>query len=105
MQFGQINMGNNVMKSNINSNISNSGNMVNPNKNLANMNVRITSGASNLSTSKVNIAGINNMPQFDRESRFKNVKMDKNPAKQIMNSAGQNLIQNKIRGVGDISAK
>lgn len=105
MQFGQMNMGNNVMKNNINSNINNGMGMVNPNRNLANMNVRITSGPSNVNSSKANIAGINNIPQFDRDSRFKNVKMDKSPAKQIMNSAGQNLIQNKIRGVGDISAK
>lgn len=103
MQFGQMNMSNNVMRNNINNSANNMNGIVNPNRNLNNMNVRITSGPSN--ANKANIAGINSIPQFDRDSRFKNVKIDKSPAKQIMNSAGQNLIQNKIRGVGDISAR
>lgn len=97
MQFGQTNMGSHMMNNN---NSNNMGNMINQNRNLSDMNVRITS-----SPTSNNIAGINKIPQFNREDRFKNVKIDRNPAKQIMNSAGQNMIQNKIRGVGDISAK
>lgn len=99
MQFGQ----NNMFNRNMNSNAGSMPNMVNPSRNLANMTPPSNSISNN--NGKVNVAGINKMPEFDRSSRFKNVKMDKDPAKQIMNSAGQNMIQNKIRGVNDLSAR
>lgn len=99
MQFGQ----NNMFNRNMNNSANSMPNLVNPSRNLANITPPSNSMANN--TRRANVAGINKMPQFDRSSRFKNVKMDRDPAKQIMNSAGQNMIQNKIRGVGDISAR
>lgn len=76
-------------------------NTISRNQNLNNMNVKFTYPTNNSIQS--NIAGITNMPKI--EDRFKNVRMDKSPAKQIMNSAGQNIIQNKIRGVNDYSSR
>ena len=76
-------------------------NMISQSQNMNLSNTRITYPSS--TNVKGNIAGITNMPKI--EDRFKNVRMDKSPAKQIMNSAGQNVIQNKIRGVEDYSSK
>lgn len=76
-------------------------NIINRTQNLNLSNTRITyPSINNLNN---NIAGINNMPKM--EDRFKNIKIDKSRAIQIMNSAGQNIIQNKIRGVNDFSTK
>lgn len=101
MQFGQ----NNMFNRNMNNNSCNMPNLVNPSRNLANMTPPSNTRPISNNNRGANIAGINKMPQFDRNSRFKNVKMDRDPAKQIMNSAGQNMIQNKIRGVGDASVR
>ena len=76
-------------------------NIINRTQNLNLSNTRITyPSINNLNN---NIAGINNMPKMD--DRFKNIKIDKSRAIQIMNSAGQNIIQNKNRGVNDFSTK
>ena len=76
-------------------------NIINRTQNLNLSNTRITyPSINNLNN---NIAGINNMPKM--EDRFKNIKIDKSRAIQIMNSAGQNIIQNKNRGVNDFSTK
>ena len=78
-------------------------NTINRNQSLNVSNTRITYPNSSINNVKSNIAGITNMPKI--EDRFKNVRMDKSRAIQIMNSAGQNIIQNKIRGVDDYSIK
>lgn len=101
MQFGQ----NNMFNRNVNNSSGNMPNLASSSRNLANMTPPSNTRPMPNNNRGTNIAGISKMPQFDHSSRFKNVKVDRNPAKQIMNSAGQNMIQNKIRGVGDISAR
>ena len=101
MLYNQMNNGNSMM-SNRTPSMPNMGNMIDSHRNLNNTSQHSGPMSSNFGSNKANIAGISKMPQM--EDRFKNVKIDKDPAKQIMNSAGQNVIQNKIRGVRDISA-
>ena len=83
-------------------NPNNLSNIISRNQILNNMNVKLTYPSNN-DNIKSNIAGVTNIPKI--EDRFKNVRMDKSPAKEIMNSAGQNIIQNKIRGVNDYSSR
>lgn len=114
MQMGQTNMGSRIMNNNMGSGMPSMPDRVT--RNLNNMTPPPKGPTANFNVSMVNqqkgIAGISKTPMMEdrfkkaqSEDRFKNVKMDKDPAKQIMNSAGQNVIQNKIRGVGDISAR
>lgn len=101
MLYNQTNNGNSMMSNKIPT-MPNMGNMIDTHRNLNNTAQHSGPMSSNFAGNNANIAGISKMPQM--EDKFKNVKIDRDPAKQIMNSAGQNVIQNKIRGVRDISA-
>ena len=112
MQMGQTNMGRNMMNNSMGAGIPSMPDRVTRNLNSMAPKMSSSNMSTNMMNSQGNVAGIAKTPVVEdkfkkaaSEDRFKNVRMDKDPAKQIMNSAGQNVIQNKIRGVGDLSSR
>lgn len=56
------------------------------------------SSVAGVSNGPSNIAGMNKMPT--QQNRFQSVVRDNSgPAKQVMNSKGQNMIHNEFRGI------
>ena len=55
------------------------------------------SSVAGISSSPTNVAGESHMPT--QKDPFANVHMERSPARQVMNSKGQNLIHNEFRGI------
>ena len=74
-------------------------NTFNPvNQNLKNGNIAgLNKGPSSVAGISSSVAGEKNMPA--KKDPFANVHIEKNPARQVMNSKGQNLIHNEFRGI------
>lgn len=63
------------------------------NRNIAGMPNK-PSNVSGINKAPTSISGLNKMPA--KQDPFKNVKIDRQLSKQIMNSSGENVIRNKI---------